>query len=104
MLFSNIIRLLPVKGVKYVGTILDIVGQILEVANSGSKGGDGATKNRLMYELSLSPAQLNEYVELLTGRDLLHYDRQTHTLRITEKGLRFLKTYNQMNDMIKVQI
>jgi predicted transcriptional regulator len=96
-------RLLTVKGMEYVGTRLDIVSQILEVVNSSS-GGDGATKNRLMYEVSLSPAQLNEYVMILSERDLLHYDRQTHTLRITEKGLRFLKTYNQMYDMIKAQI
>jgi predicted transcriptional regulator len=90
---------------EYVGTRLDIVSQILEVANSGgSGGGDGATKNKLMYEVSLSHAQLNEYVTILTERDLLHYDRQTHTLRITEKGLRFLKTYKQMDDMIKAQI
>jgi predicted transcriptional regulator len=89
---------------EHVGTRLDIVSQILEVVNSGgSEGGDGATKNRLMYELSLSHAQLNEYVMILTERDLLHYDRQTHTFRITEKGLRFLKTYKQMYDMIKVQ-
>lgn len=91
------------KGMKYVGTKLDIVSQILEVTNGGS-GGDGASKNKLMYEVSLSHAQLNEYVMILTERNLLHYDRQTHTLRTTEKGLRFLKTYNQMYDMIKAQI
>ena len=96
--------LLTVKGMEYIGTRLDIVSQILEVANSGGSAGDGATKNKLMYEVSLSHAQLNEYVTILTERDLLHYDRQTHTLRITEKGLRFLKTYNQMYDMIKAQI
>jgi predicted transcriptional regulator len=94
--------LLIVKGMEYVETRLDIVSQILEVANSGGSG-DGATKNKLMYEVSISHAQLNEYVMILTERDLLHYDRQTHTLRITEKGLRFLKTYNQMYDMIKAQ-
>jgi predicted transcriptional regulator len=96
-------RLLTVKGMEYVGTRLDIVSQILEVVNSSSAG-DGATKNKLMYEVSLSPAQLNKYVMILTERDLLHYDRETHTLRITEKGSRFLKTYNQMYDMIKAQI
>jgi predicted transcriptional regulator len=95
--------LLTVKGMEYVGTRLEIVSQILEVANSGS-GGDGATKNKLMYEVSLSHAQLNEYVMILTERDLLRYERQTHTLRITEKGLRFLKTYKQMDEMIKAQI
>jgi predicted transcriptional regulator len=87
---------------KYVETRLDIISQILEVANSSS--GDGATKNRLMYEVSLSHAQLDEYVMILTERDLLHYDRQMYTLRITEKGLRFLKTYNQMYNMIKAQV
>jgi predicted transcriptional regulator len=90
------------KGMKYVGTRLDIVSQILEVVNSGSS--DGATKNKLMYEVSLSPAQLNEYVMILTEKDLIHYDRETHTLRLTEKGRRFLKTYKQMDDMIKAQI
>ena len=87
---------------KEVETRLDMASQILKVANSSS--GDGATKNRLMYEVSLSHAQLNEYVMMLTERDLLHYDRQMYTLRITEKGLRFLKTYNQMYDMIKPQV
>ena len=87
---------------KDVETRLDMVSQILEVANSSS--GDGATKNRLMYEVSLSHAQLDEYVMMLTERDLLHYDRQMHTLRITEKGLRFLKIYNQIDDMIKTQV
>jgi predicted transcriptional regulator len=101
MLFSNIVGLFIAKSVKDVGTILDIVGQILEVVNSGRGGGDGATKNRLMYEVSLSHAQLDEYVMMLTERDLLHYDRQIYTFRITEKGLRFLKTYNEMYDMIK---
>lgn len=87
---------------KDVETRLDMVSQILKVANSSS--GDGATKNRLMYEVSLSHAQLDEYVMMLTERDLLHYDRQMHTLRITEKGLRFLKTYNQMYDIIKALV
>jgi predicted transcriptional regulator len=90
------------KGMKYVGTRLDIVSQILEVVNSGSS--DGATKNKLMYEVSLGPAQLNEYVMILTERDLIHYDRETHTLRLTEKGHRFLKIYKQIDDMIKAQI
>jgi predicted transcriptional regulator len=90
------------KDMKYAGTILDTVNQILEVVNNDR--GNGATKNKLMYEVSLSNAQLNDYVSMLTERDLLHFDRQTHTFKITEKGLRFLKTYNQMYDMIKAQV
>ena len=90
------------KNMKYAGTILDIVSQILQIVNKDS--GNGATKNKLMYELSLSNAQLNDYVMMLTERDLLHYNQQTHIFKSTEKGLRFLKTYNQMYDMIKAQI
>ena len=90
------------KDMEYAGTILDTVNQILEVVNSDRV--NGATKNKLMYAVSLSNAQLNDYVIMLTERDLLHFDRQTHTFKITEKGLRFLKTYNQMYDMIKAQV
>jgi predicted transcriptional regulator len=38
---------------------------------------------------------------LLTEKDLLRYDKDTQTFKTTEKGLRFLDTYNQMDDMIK---
>jgi predicted transcriptional regulator len=98
----NIMLHFIAKDMEYEGTVLDTVSQILDVVNSDS--GNGATKNKLMYELSLSNAQLNDYVMMLTERDLLQYDRQTHVFKITEKGLRFLKTYNQMYDMIKAQI
>jgi hypothetical protein len=37
---------------KYLETAVDIVSQILEVANNSSGG--GATKNRLMYEYLLA--------------------------------------------------
>ena len=90
------------KDMKYAGAVLDTVSQILEVVNSDSS--NGATKNKLMYELSLSKAQLNDYVMMLTERDLLHYDRETHVFKITEKGLKFLKTFNQMYDMIKALV
>jgi predicted transcriptional regulator len=90
------------KDMKDAGTILDTVSKILQVVNSDSV--NGATKNKLMYEVSLSNAQLNDYVTMLIERDLLHYDLQAHAFKITEKGLRFLKTYNQMYDMIKAQV
>jgi predicted transcriptional regulator len=75
----------------------DIFSQILEAANGG-----GATKSKIMYKAFLSHAQLKEYLMLLTESDLLRYDGDTHTFKTTEKGLRFLHTYNQLGDIMKV--
>jgi predicted transcriptional regulator len=36
---------------------------------------------------------------LLTEKDLLYYDKDTQTFKTTEKGLRFLDTYNRIGDM-----
>jgi predicted transcriptional regulator len=72
-----------------------IFSQILEAANGG-----GITKSKIMYKAFLSYAQLKEYLTLLTDSDLLHYDENTHTFKTTEKGLRFLDTYNQLGDVM----
>jgi predicted transcriptional regulator len=74
----------------------DIFSQILDAAN----GGGGITKSKIMYKAFLSYAQLKEYLTLLTDSDLLHYDENTHTFKTTEKGLRFLDTYNQLGDVM----
>jgi predicted transcriptional regulator len=74
----------------------DIVSQILEVANGG-----GATKTKIMYKAFISYSQMKEYLMVLTESDLLSYDEVTQTFKTTEKGLRFLQIYNQIDDMIK---
>ena len=56
-----------------------------------------------MYRAFLSYKQLKEYLILLTETDLLRYDKHTQTFKTTEKGLRFLDIYNQMDEMLKVQ-
>ncbi len=75
---------------------IDIISQILEVANGG-----GVTKTNIMYKVFLSYAQMKEYLTIVTESDLLRYDTDTQTFKTTEKGLRFLKTYNQMGDEMK---
>ena len=70
----------------------DIISQILDAAN----GGGGATKTKILYKACLSHNQLKEYLTVLTQSDLLIYDGQMHTFKTTEKGLQFLKNYNQM--------
>lgn len=52
---------------------------------------------------------MKEYVNFLTQKGLLvhEYHQQqevVHMYRTTEKGLRFLATYNQLNDMIKEEV
>ena len=76
---------------------IDIVSHVLEVANVG----DDTTKTRIMYKANLSHDQLKEYLTVLTERDLLSYDLDSHTFKTTEKGLRFLEIYNRMDGMTK---
>ncbi len=74
---------------------IDIISQILKIANGG-----GVTRTKIMYKGLLSYAQIKEYLMLLTEKDLLRYDKATQTFKTTEKGLRFLETYTRMDDMI----
>jgi predicted transcriptional regulator len=76
---------------------IDTITLILEAAN-----GDDVTKTKIMYKTFISHGQLKEFLKILTESDFLSYDFVRHTFKTTEKGLRFLKTYNQMDEMIKV--
>ena len=76
---------------------IDIISQILEVANGGN-----ATKSKILYQSFLSYTQMKEYLAVLTKTDLISYDTDTHTFKTTEKGLRFLDIYKQIDDMIKI--
>jgi predicted transcriptional regulator len=77
---------------------IEVIGQILQVANSDRN----ATKTRIMYKVLLSYNQLKEHLVFLTEKDLLRpNEKNTRTFRVTDKGLRFLQIYNQINDMIK---
>ena len=74
----------------------DIISEILDAAN-----GNNASKTKLMYKAFLSFVQMKEYLTILTESDLLRYNSNTHTFKTTEKGLKFLEAYNQLDDMIK---
>ena len=73
-----------------------IISEILDAANGGN-----ATKTKLMYKAYLSFGQIKEYLSVLIESELLNYDVYTRKFKTTEKGLRFLDTFNQMSDMIK---
>jgi predicted transcriptional regulator len=74
---------------------IDIISQILKIANGG-----GVTRTKIMYRGLLSYAQIKEYLMLLTEKELLRYDKETQTFKTTEKGLRFVDTYNRIGDLM----
>ncbi|MDQ3909890.1 MAG: winged helix-turn-helix domain-containing protein [Thermoproteota archaeon] len=80
----------------------EIIAQILEVVNDGSSssnGGEGVTRTKIMYKAFLSYAQLKEYLAILTHNGLLSFDDGTQTFKTTEKGLKFLKAYGQLDQL-----
>ena len=74
----------------------EIVCNILDAANGG-----GATKTKIMYTTFLSYAQLKEYLSLLTENNLIEYLDGTQTFKTTEKGLNYLKTYNEIGELLQ---
>lgn len=75
---------------------IDIISQILEAANGGY-----ATKSKIMYKAFLNYDQLKDYLTVLIESGLLSYDLDTQIFKATEKGLRFLKVYGQLDELTK---
>jgi predicted transcriptional regulator len=75
---------------------IEIMSKILKDAN-----GDGATHTKITYSAFLSYSQVKGYLKVLTQNDLLSYDFNTRIFKTTEKGLRFIEAYNQMEGMMK---
>lgn len=69
---------------------------MLQAANKG------ATKSRIMYGAYISYAQVKEYLDLLMKKGLLRYQAGTGLYMLTEKGLQYLKKYDEISDMISV--
>jgi predicted transcriptional regulator len=86
------------RGMRYRRSRIDIFSQILVAAQ-----GADTKKTKIMYKASLSDQALNEYLEILTDSDLLRYRLDIRTFKTTEKGLRFLETYNKMYLAMKAQ-
>jgi predicted transcriptional regulator len=73
----------------------EIVSSILDAANGG-----GASKTKIMYTAFLSYNQLNEYLSLLTENNLIEYLDGTNKFKTTEKGLKYLKMYNEIRKLL----
>jgi len=73
----------------------EIAATILEVAQAGNP-----TKTRLMYGSFLSFAQINEYLSFLLGNALITKSDESHIYALTEKGMRFLRVYDEIAKLI----
>jgi predicted transcriptional regulator len=73
-------------------TRTEIAAQILQAAN----GHNEITKTKIMYKAFLTHAQLQEYLAILIQNGLLEYLDRTKSYKTTEKGLKFLKIYEKM--------
>jgi predicted transcriptional regulator len=75
----------------------DIAALILQAANGG------AAKTKIMYRAFLSYAQLKEYLNKLLENGLIEHNKEERIFRITDKGLRFLQLYNQVDELISTK-
>ena len=73
----------------------EIVSNILDAANGG------ATKTKIMYKAFVSYNQLKEYLSVLIENNLIEYSDGTHEFRTTEKGLNYLKMYNEIGELLQ---
>ena|SRR5437870_1316575 len=75
----------------------DIIALILQSSMSG-----GATKTRLMYRAFLSYTQIQEYLQLLISKGLIMHEEGTQLYKLTEKGLHFIRSYEQISDVLAI--
>lgn len=77
----------------------EIIEAILEAANGG-----GATKTTIMYKALLSYDLMKQHLIFLAENDLIEYEQGMMTYRTTEKGMRLLQLYNNMNEMAQLTV
>jgi len=91
-------RLVPLAQAKLRSQI-DIMANILNEAVEGTK------KTRIMYRCNLSYKQLQSYIKLLLGMELLRAvserkSSKTLFFETTEKGLDFLLAYGRLEALL----
>lgn len=72
----------------------DIVATILDAAK------DGSTRTKMMYKAYLSYTQLKEYLSILVENGLMEYEEGQLKYKTTEKGLRYMRSYNEIGEMV----
>lgn len=73
----------------------DIIASILEIAN-----GNRVRATEIQFKAYISYSILKEYLVLLLENDLLEYIEGERAFKTAPKGMQFLRTYNQMGELI----
>jgi predicted transcriptional regulator len=60
----------------------------------------GVPKTHIMYRAFLSYKQLEEYLEILQVRGLVIYEKNLRLFQITEKGVRYMNVYDELNELV----
>ena len=86
----------------------EIIGQMLEIATNFADDNYRGNTNaisilKMMYKGFLPYAELAEYLSLLLENEMLVYRKYERRYRITEKGLRFLRLYGELRQMISTK-
>jgi predicted transcriptional regulator len=78
---------------KYRGRT-EIMEMILEASRVG------ATKTKIMYKAYLSYTQVKDYLSFMSENELVQYEEGSQVYRITEKGLHFLRNYDEISEIV----
>ena len=73
----------------------EIIASILATTN-----GNQIRQTEILYKTYLSHTLLKDYLLFLIENDLIEYTPGDRTFKTTEKGMRFLRMYSQMNELI----
>jgi predicted transcriptional regulator len=80
----------------YYRSRTEIAARILQAADDYNE----ITKTKIIYCAFLSYKQLQEYLPPLIQYGLLEYLEGTKSYKITEKGLKFLKIYEKIEELV----
>jgi predicted transcriptional regulator len=72
----------------------EIVASILKSCSGGVK------KTKIKYGATLSYAQLKEYLPSLERSRLVIHDEEKQSYRFTEKGLHFLNSFDEIDELL----
>lgn len=73
----------------------------MQILLSTLSSSEGVTKNHIIRKACLSPTQIKGYIPLVIQNDLLEYNPDFRTFRLTEKGMKLIKLYNIMKGYVK---
>jgi predicted transcriptional regulator len=75
---------------------LEIIAFMLESTGRESK------KTHIMYKANLSYTLLKKYLDMVVGSGLILYDSSSRTYRISQKGLTYLKEFDEIKKSMQI--